>query len=362
MFTRLMQLLTILSLSLYSSDSSAKIFKLSFTPGAGTPPEVTDAIESELQKIEDDANDGLPKSNTPDEFMDGMANSSVMSGKGVGSDYASGMRVILIGAGVGLGAAVDAEGAMKGGDSNFKGAGFQGGLILGTHLGWLDTQKIMGLETDRLNVYLNFFSYTFDKNFGENSALFETRSFGMHVSYDLIKPRGNILLGWGGIKIHTGYEYNRLNLDLAGKIKGSFSESDGAGNTYDGSLDASPKGKVEISTHSIPIEISTSLQFLYFVSLYGGVGADYNMGFARGEAGFKTDSNIQCSGATCGAIPDGTVTAIADVDADGSVNPFLFRGFAGLQLNLPFIRIYAQANKAIGQDLVGASVGLRLVY
>jgi hypothetical protein len=97
-------------------------------------------------------------------------------------------------------------------------------------------------------------------------------------------------------------------------------------------------------------------------SVLPGVGADYNMGFARGEAGFKTDSNIQCSGATCGAIPDGTVTAIADVDADGSVNPFLFRGFAGLQLNLPFIRIYAQANKAIGQDLVGASVGLRLVY
>jgi hypothetical protein len=40
----------------------------------------------------------------------------------------------------------------------------------------------------------------------------------------------------------------------------------------------------------------------------------------------------------------------------------LFRGFAGVQVNLPFIRVFVQADKSFGSDLVGATAGVRLVY
>jgi hypothetical protein len=361
MLKKILHLLTIATLGLYATDSSAQIFKLTFTPSDSNVPQVvTDYINGELQTIEDDINDGLPNATNPNRLMDGMANSSVMSGKGVGSDYASGMRVILIGAGVGVGADLEKN---KDADTDLSGVGVQGGLILGTNLGWMDTKKILGLETEKLNVYFNFFGYDMDKKTGDTNASGELKSYGVHFSYDWIKPKGNVLLGWGGVKIHTGYEYNSMKLSFDSKISESISTSDPSGD-YSSTLNATPEAGIDVKTHSIPIEISSSVQFLYFVSLYGGLGADYNMGTATGKGSLNsTPSTLSCSNGACpGGANSGTITTEANIDGKGDVSPFLYRGFAGVQLNLPFIRVFVQGDKAFGNDLVGATVGLRLVY
>src|SRR5688500_6662599 len=93
-----------LLVGLYATSSHAQIFDLTFTPNGAMPPLAVAAIEAEIQKAEDDINEGLPGASTPDRLMEGRANSSVMAGKGIGSDYASNMSVFLIGAGVGAGA------------------------------------------------------------------------------------------------------------------------------------------------------------------------------------------------------------------------------------------------------------------
>jgi hypothetical protein len=365
MLIKIFQLLTLAALGLYATDSSAQIFKLTFTPSSGSvPPVVTDYINSELQKVEDDINEGLPNTANPDRLMEGMANSSVMSGKGVGSDYASGMRVILLGAGVGVGADLEKN---KEADTDLSGVGVQGGLILGTNLGWMDTKKILGLETEKLNVYFNFFGYDMDKKTGDTNASGELKSYGVHFSYDWIKPRGNVLFGWGGVKIHTGYEYNSMKLSFDSKITESINTTSD-GDTYSSNINATPEASIDVSTHSIPIEISSSVQFLYFVSLYGGLGADYNLGSATGKGDLNSSpATLSCTAG--GGAPNcpagansGTITTEANIDGKGNVSPFLYRGFAGVQLNLPFVRIFAQADKAFGNDLVGATVGLRLVY
>src|SRR5690606_30554779 len=142
----------------------------------------------------------------PKRLMEGMANSSVMAGKGIGSDYASNMEVFLIGAGIGVGADLEKDDNT---DSEISGLGVAPGLVIGTNLGWMDTAKILGMDTNRLNVYLNFMGYGHDQSFGDNGsetdAEIDMTSFGVHFRYDWIKGNGTKLLGWGGVKLHFGY-------------------------------------------------------------------------------------------------------------------------------------------------------------
>ena len=353
-----------LGLGLYSSPSSAQIFDLTFTPSAGVPQVVIDAINVEIQKAEDEINDGLPSASSPDRLMEGMANSSVMAGKGIGSDYASNMSVILIGAGVGVGADLEKN---EEADTDLSGVGVQGGLILGTNLSWMDTQTILGLDTNKLNVYANFFTYSHEMETGDTAAQIDMTSYGLHFSYQWVKPKGNVLLGWGGIKVHWGYEYNSTKLRFDSTITEEISTTN-SGDTYSSTVTGNPFATIDVSTHSIPLEISTSVQLLYFVSLYGGLGADYNIGEAIGKGDLNsTPSTLNCSAG--GGVPDcpggansGTITTSANIDGKGNALPFTTRGFAGVQLNLPFIRVFGQVDKAFGNELIGATAGVRLVY
>jgi hypothetical protein len=351
--------LTLLALSL-ASESSAQIFRLNFNPTGGMNPAVEAAIRAEVQKVEDEINDGLTSASTPDRLMEGMANSSVMAGKGIGSDYASGMEVFLIGAGVGAGADLKKN---EEADSDVSGAGIQGGLVLGTNLSWMDAEKILGLETDKLNVYVNFFNYSLDHNSGDTDAEAKLASYGVHFSYDWIKASPSKLWGWGGVKFHAGYEYNSTNLIFTSKITENVNVSQGGG-TYTSSINASPRAEIDVTTHSIPIEVSTSLRFLYIFSLYGGLGMDYNIGEATGKGDLNsTSAPVTCAGVCSpGAGNVGSIETDANIDGKGEVNPFLFRGFAGLQLNLPYFRIYGQVDKAFGNELIGATAGVRFVY
>ncbi len=360
MIKKFCQFITIATLALYATPSSAQIFKLKFNNTAGLAQPLADALAAQVQTIENDINKGLPSASTPDRLMKGMANSSVMAGKGIGSDYASNMSVLLIGAGIGVGADLEKN---KATDSPISGAGIQAGLLIGTNLGWMDTQKILGLETNRLNVYINGMNYTYNMNQTDTNGSAKLASYGMHFSYDWVKPKGSKLLGWGGVKIHTGFEHNSTTLKVNSKIKKDLSYTDATTGTYTSSIIANPDASIDVATNSIPLELSSSVQILYVLSLYGGLGADYNMGSATGKGNLNSqDSNVVCNG-TCGTnVSAGTISSSANVNSTGKVNPFLYRGFAGVQVNLPWTRIFVQADKAFGNQLVGATAGVRFAF
>lgn len=349
-----------LALGLYSFDSSAQIFRLNFVADPSLPAPIRLAIEAEVQKAEDEINEGLPSNDDPTRLMEGMANSSIMAGKGIGSDYASGMEVALIGAGIGAGADMEKN---KEADSDLSGVGIQGGLLVGMNLGWMDTQKILGLETNKLNMYVNFFKYKLDQNSGDADVTADLSSYGVHFSYDWIKARPSKWFGWGGVKIHTGYEYNKTDLNFKSQINETITAEQGTA-TYSSTVLANPFANINVATHSIPLEISTSLRFLYLFSIYGGLGADYNTGKATGKGDLNSGSApVTCTGVGCPAPGSiGDIETDANIDGSGKANPFLFRGFAGVQLNLPFIRVFVQADKAFGNELVGATTGIRFVY
>lgn len=346
------------ALGLYSTDSSAQLFRLSITNSGGLNASEIAVLEQALREAETEINKDFPSTQDPKRMMQGMANSSVMAGKGIGSDYASNMDVILIGAGVGVGADLEKD---KETDSDLSGFGVQGGLILGTNLGWMDTEKILGLETNKLNVYVNYLGYKLDRKMGdadEQNLEADLQSIGFHVRYDWIKGNGSKLFGWGGVKVHTGYEYNTTKLTFGSTLSEEINEDVGGGQTVSGTIIGRPAATIDVATQSIPLEISTDIQFLYLLSLYTGLGVDFNFGKAKGDGSLNADpTTLNYSG---GADP--TVQADANIDGTGNVTSVLTRGFVGVQVNLPFIRIFVQADKAFGNDLVGATAGLRLVY
>ncbi len=367
---KLLFLAVTVALGLYSTDSSAQIFRLRVTDygnGAGNAT-FENFVNTEIQNIENDINKDLPSAQ-PQRLMEGMANSSVMAGKGIGSDYASNMSVFLIGGGIGVGADLEKD---KTTDSDISGVGIAPGVIIGANLGFLDTSKILGMDTNRLNVFLNFMNYShkqvIEDNPGEeSSAELDMMAVGMHFRYDWIKGNGSKLLGWGGVKFHFGYEYNKTDITFNSKINESVSDTDSDGNVISGNVTGSPSATILVNTHSIPVELSTDIQILYILSIYTGIGADYNFGQAKGDGSLNAgDSPITCTNPNPGEICTGGTTVQvrpeANIDATGKVNPFLFRGFAGVQVNLPFIRVFVQADKSFGSDLVGATAGVRLVY
>lgn len=355
-----------LGLCFYAADSSAQLFKINIVNESALDPAVTAALRTALDTAEIEINKDFPNASNPKRLMEGMANASVMSGKGVGSDYASRMQVALIGAGVGVGADMEKD---KQTDSDLSGIGLQGGLIVGTNLGWLDTEKILGLYTDRLNIYANFFKYNHEKKMGDadkDTIDADLGSFGVHVSYDLVTPSGNNLARWGGIKIHTGVERNTTKLTFKSTINEAISGSY-AGGTVSGTVDGSPEAVIDVATTSIPLEISTNVQLLYVLSLYGGLGVDFNFGSAKGDAALNAkESPLTCSagGVTipCGTGEDPVVQAEADINGKGMVASFTSRAFAGVQINLPYVNIFVQADKALGSELVAGTAGVRLVY
>jgi hypothetical protein len=175
-----------------------------------------------MPKIQDEINDGLPSA-PPERLMEGMANSSVFAGKGIETDYASNMKVMLIGAGVGAGADLAKTETGNDGKKTMSGVGVAPGLIIGANLGFMDTARILGMDTNRLNVFLNFASYEHkqklsDKPGEESEAKLGMTSFGANVRYDWIKGNGNKLLGWGGVKFNFGYQYNKTNILFNGRI------------------------------------------------------------------------------------------------------------------------------------------------
>jgi hypothetical protein len=241
--------------------------------------------------------------------------------------------------------------------------------MIGTNLGWLDTEKILGLYTDRLNIYFNYLGYDLDRKMGDgdkDSLQADLKSLGFHASYDLVKPKGNSLVRWGGVKVHTGYEYNSTRLTFTTDLNEAISEtvsSGGTSGTVSGTLTGKPAATIHVATHSIPVEVSTNVQLLYFLSLYTGLGVDMNFGKAKAAGALNADeTNLNFDPTLPGAKENKKVQAEANISGSGNVDSFLTRAFAGVQINLPYTNIFVQADKSLGSDLIGATAGLRFVY
>ena len=338
--------------------SHAQIFDLSRVACTGGAAACA-LFDAEIQKVENEINADLPAGD-PKRLMEGMANSQAASGKGVSTDYISHFDTFMVGAGLGLGADLEEDKEL---DSDLSGIGMMGAVQVGLNMSAIFDNSFLGLDPKRTTVVANFFTFNLDRDFDENNVKAEMISFGFSGTYKWIDGNGNRLFGWDGVRLHTGYQYSSVKFAFSSEINESINETSAEG-TITGDVIGSPKATIESSSHSIPLEISSGVNFLWVMSFYGGLGTDLNIGSAEGKGDLNANTTqLSCTGGTaCGGNPNVDVQATANIDEKAEVNPFFLRGFVGLQANLPYVRIYAHANKVFGTEVYSFATGLRLAF
>ncbi len=321
--------------------------------GPLTPALITQ-VDSLLDELEDDVNSELPDADQKT-YLRGMGNANVMSGKG-SSDYANDVKIFLLKYGVGVGADLGnnstsdiLNGTIKA--KQFRGASFQLGFTFGLSLRFLPFKSIGPIETKKADIFMHIGSM--DSTSEDNSFTINSKSFGLYFRYK-VHPGKKILpfggLDWQGVYLTTGIETHDMLLKL--KVDVSLTESvQGLGTaTLAGSVTAG----VDVETTSIPIELSTNFQWLYFFTTYLGLGMDINSGTATSLA----ESNVSLS------------TTISDVGGVGQIDlgtsdkpsPLWMRWFIGQQFNFWVLKANVQFDHVPGKGYWGVNAGLAITY
>ena len=280
-------------------------------------------------------------------FLRLSANAQSMANKGLGVDYASNVDGWIFGAAV--------TAALDAGDSTIDdfrafadgtteravplGAGVQLGLMLGYAI------------DDDLVVYANGLYYPLDTN--DLSGTFY--NFGLHVQYKVLTPVGNrAILQWGGLDLSTGLELSRMLLALEDRFEASGTLAPG----FD--LDSVSTGILELEQRAltIPIEATSNVTLFYFLTLYGGVAVDFQLGEA--SMTFDLDSALSTADPNVGGELE-LGSARIEVAEVADPNTVMFRVLGGVQLNIWRLKLFGQLNFLTTDLTLSVAAGLRLV-
>lgn len=218
---------------------------------------------------------------------------------------------------------------------------------------------------------------------------FNSLSLGAGVSYDLLKAKSLAvgLLKWQGVVVSSGFYYqrNRVEMSYTPDEEGFLADQDSitlgeiglkdvdliplgySESSLLGKLATTPKiqAKIESSTFTIPIEVSTAIRLLYVVDLMVGAGVD--LAFGSSEVGLRADSDVEfvVDPALVSGLVDST-PGNADLVNKTTSKPQLFRprvmaglgfGAGPMQLEIPFIIYFDSKGNTY---VTGVTVGFML--
>lgn len=278
-------------------------------------------------------------------YMAQMANANVLSAKGMGVDYASGFKRVIIGGG--FGSAVNSAGfTFSKGDAPLPSGGFafqatvMGGLNLG---GFSDDDSF----ADRIRLYGNgMYAPVAGSPFTG-----ELLNYGGHLQIALIKPVGGKRspIRFGGIDLTTGYERSRYTMRLEQGLPVP------AG---DATWDATGSYTITSEAQSVPVELSTSMKATVF-TVYMGGAADLNLdGTATGEIALQGPLRAD-NPATGQSVELGTASVSSA--ASGLAAQVTPRMFGGVMLHLLAFKVYGHLNITADRS-VGGHIGGRLAF
>jgi hypothetical protein len=195
-------------------------------------------------------------------------------------------------------------------------------------------------------------------------------NWGVHAQLRLFGPSRKtsalgMLVRWGGIAITTGYDYSHMNLRLNHDIVSNFSIPNNLGNDVNVNVTGSASGSaalsVDMTTKSIPLEITTSVRLLTLLTAYGGMGFDFNVGGT-------SVMNLDIDASLLGHIPGPTTVDMGTAHIHATIPPVgpsatKIRGILGLQINLFMVRLFTQVNIAnTTPTMASLAAGVRVVY
>jgi hypothetical protein len=325
-----------------------------FAQGIGT---TTDAL---VQQITSQV-DGLFQVANISSFLRDFQNAQNFSTKGLGVDYASEATLAEVGATFSLATNIDKAYKASGSytDPPISGVGSNISLMAGVGGG------LFGF--DPLMIFGNWFKKgaslgQFDGNYHNWGLHAQIRLFGPSRKSSAVK----MLVRWGGIAVTSGADYSHIALTARSSLSSQFTLPAAAAIPGGAPITITNSGTLaftlEQTTWSIPLEVTTSLRLLSLVTVYGGIGLDWQLG---GGSDMKLDMrNAKLSGKVQTVQFNDLGTA--DVWATGHVKPSAarVREIVGVQLGiLDLIRFFVQVNvTASSPMLAGLAGGLRLAY
>ena len=312
--------------------------------------EATDRLEGELNR--------LFQAQNLSGYLRSFADAQSFTTRGMGVDYASNFSTAMIGVAGNVSLNVERgyvpQNTLTAPPAS--GVGTSVTLIGGVNL------DLIGLP---LTLYGNYFQHS--GSLQEFSA--DARNWGAHLQLKLFGPgkerARHAILRWGGFDITSGVEQARLTLTLSKPHfkrdvpVGPPSAPSAARLTFDGDGSFG----LDMSTMSIPLELTTNFRIFYFLSAYGGVGFDWQVG---GESTMKVglDANH-----ISGSVPSQNISAMeigtAHVSVDETQTPSAgrLRFLLGVQVNLAVVKLFTQLN-LIAQEpgLVSLAIGARVAF
>ena len=283
-----------------------------------------------------------------DEFLRLSANAQTIVLAGIGADYASNPDGFFLGFGVN--AAVNSSNADLSNPDSIdvdREIPISGGATLALMGGYNFSKQ--GLPWLTLSVHGLYFPISIQQLDGQFTNL------GIYAQFKLLRQARNDtkLFYWGGIDITTAFNFARTSLKLTDAYE--------ANTTLEQNivLQTISRGTLELrqTAFNIPIEITSNVRLLRFLSIYGGFGIDIPFGHASALLDLDTD----LVGNTGDIIVDAG-TATIEIDDRVGADSILPRFMAGFQFNIWLLKIFFQGSLGTRDNAIGVASGFRCVF
>ena len=293
----------------------------------------------------------------------GVSNANAFSQRGLGSDYADKFDIAAVQ--VGLNTAIEGDlDQVQDDPVSASGFGLGAALTVGVNMDLIPVDKIGPVEMDKLDLFVSFMSYNPSQDLDGTELEGSLSSFGVMARYHLIEGNDFIpgnMLKWGGVFIHTGIQRSQFSIDASRPI--SENEIPVSLPNGDETNVLTGNSSVDLSLSStsltIPVEVSTYIRTAWAFTFYGGAGFDFVS--AQTDVDFKINNTSLSIDDTSQGTYSNSIEA--NSSGDGEADATNFRAFVGFQINAPFVRlINIQLNKGLGNDLIGANFGFKVLY
>ncbi len=226
-----------------------------------------------------------------------------------------------------------------------------------------ETRSVLGSLLGRFDIYASGFEKTEKYNPGSSAkgdVSASVYSRGMEVRYHLVEGNdivGGPLLHFLGVSIGAGYYQSRMDA-LYSQDQSIVTFSPTTGTTV--SWDGNNRMSWQSSIWTMPLEIKTGLQLLYFFNIYLGGGVAISKGymdFSMSRTGrvYFTSEQAALAGFT---IPDASLAIM--LNGSGAVPSRMPYGKVGVEVNLLWLKVTVEG--IIARGTYGVNVGTRIEF
>jgi hypothetical protein len=293
------------------------------------------------------------------EYLRSFGDAQAFASRGMGVDYVSNFQAVMLGVAGNLSLNVERGYLPENTRTRPPAAGVSTNatIMAGLNLAFFDLAPI------------TLFGNYFGRSATVEEFAVDLSNWGVHAQLKLWAPRSDRLVSalfrWGGLDLTLGLEQARLGLALARGWTRDIpvGQAGQGGPSAVVGVDTVGRFTIDMRTFSIPLELTTNFRLLYLLSLYAGVGFDWQL---EGGSSLTLDLDGNMVGRPGGGGQSAPVDlGTATVDATESVDPSpgRLRWLFGAQVNVLVVKLFAQLNLATQDPIIASlALGARVAY